>query len=84
MHLIIYILKIIYLITIIYQGSDFMELTKIKGNSYYINFPTNIGVYIFKNKNCLLIDTGKINMMEKNRGGFIRKWTSPKIYSKHS
>ncbi len=36
-----------------------MELTKIKGNSYYINFPTNIGVYIFKNKNCLLIDTGK-------------------------
>ncbi len=54
MHLIIYILKIIYLITIIYQGSDFMELTKIKGNSYYINFPTNIGVYIFKIK--LFID----------------------------
>ncbi len=27
-----------------------MELTKIKGNSYYINFPTNIGVYIFKIK----------------------------------
>ncbi|NEZ45750.1 MBL fold metallo-hydrolase [Clostridium niameyense] len=35
-----------------------MELTKIKGNSYYINFPTNIGIYIFKNKNCLIIDTG--------------------------
>ncbi len=27
-----------------------MELTKIKGNSYYINFPTNIGVFIFKIK----------------------------------
>ncbi|MCD2347373.1 MBL fold metallo-hydrolase [Clostridium guangxiense] len=38
-----------------------MELTKIKGNTYYINAPTNIGVYVFKNKNCLLIDTGKDN-----------------------
>ncbi len=27
-----------------------MELTKIKGNSYYINFPTNIGVFILKIK----------------------------------
>ncbi|KAJ50611.1 glyoxylase-like metal-dependent hydrolase (beta-lactamase superfamily II) [Clostridium tetanomorphum] len=35
-----------------------MELIKIKGNTYYINAPTNIGVYIFKNKNCILIDTG--------------------------
>lgn len=38
-----------------------MELIKIKGNSYYINAPTNIGVYVFKNKNCLLVDTGKNN-----------------------
>lgn len=36
-----------------------MELTKIKGNTYYINAPTNIGVYVFKNKNCLLVDSGK-------------------------
>lgn len=35
-----------------------MELIKIKGNTYYIPAPTNIGVYVFKNKNCLLIDTG--------------------------
>ncbi|MBU5483346.1 MBL fold metallo-hydrolase [Clostridium sp. MSJ-11] len=35
-----------------------MDLIKIKGNTYYINAPTNIGVYIFKNKNCLLVDTG--------------------------
>ena len=35
-----------------------MELTKIKGNTYYINAPTNIGIYVFKNKNCLIIDTG--------------------------
>ncbi|MEW9095940.1 MAG: MBL fold metallo-hydrolase [Clostridiaceae bacterium] len=35
-----------------------MDLIKIKGNTYYINAPTNIGVYVFKNKNCLLVDTG--------------------------
>jgi glyoxylase-like metal-dependent hydrolase (beta-lactamase superfamily II) len=35
-----------------------MELYKIKGNTYYISAPTNCGVYVFKNKNCLLIDTG--------------------------
>lgn len=35
-----------------------MELTKIKGSTYYINAPTNIGIYVFKNKNCLIIDTG--------------------------
>lgn len=35
-----------------------MELTKIKGNTFYISAPTNIGVYSFKNKQCLLVDTG--------------------------
>ncbi|HEX3010602.1 MAG TPA: MBL fold metallo-hydrolase [Syntrophomonadaceae bacterium] len=35
-----------------------MQLIKIKGNTYYIDAPTNIGVYVFKNKTCLLIDTG--------------------------
>lgn len=35
-----------------------MQLIKIRGNTFYINAPTNIGVYTFKNKNCLLIDTG--------------------------
>jgi glyoxylase-like metal-dependent hydrolase (beta-lactamase superfamily II) len=33
-------------------------LNKIKGSSYYIDAPTNIGVYVFKNKNCLLVDSG--------------------------
>ena len=42
-----------------------MELTKIKGNTYYINAPTNIGVYSFKNKNCILIDTGINNSAAK-------------------
>lgn len=35
-----------------------MELKKIKGNSYYIDAPTNIGIYIFKNKNIIIFDTG--------------------------
>lgn len=35
-----------------------MQLNKIKGNTYYIDAPTNIGIYVFKNKTCLLIDTG--------------------------
>lgn len=30
---------------------------KIKGGAYYINSPTNIGLYVFRNKNCLVIDT---------------------------
>ena len=42
-----------------------MELIKIKGNTYYIKAPTNIGVYSYKNKNCLLIDTGINNSAAK-------------------
>lgn len=42
-----------------------MELNKIKGNTYYIDSPTNIGVYAFKNKFCLLIDSGLNNSSAK-------------------
>ncbi|MEN6460111.1 MAG: MBL fold metallo-hydrolase [Syntrophomonas sp.] len=35
-----------------------MQLNKLRGNTFFINAPTNIGVYTFKNKNCVLIDTG--------------------------
>lgn len=35
-----------------------MEYQKINGNTNVILGPTNIGVYTFKNKNCILIDTG--------------------------
>ncbi|KGN02128.1 hydrolase [Clostridium novyi A str. 4570] len=38
-----------------------MELNKIKGNTYFIDGPTNIGVYAFKNKFCILIDSGLDN-----------------------
>jgi glyoxylase-like metal-dependent hydrolase (beta-lactamase superfamily II) len=34
-----------------------MELIKIKGGAYYIPAPTNVGVYVFKDKHCLLVDT---------------------------
>lgn len=35
-----------------------MAFNKIKGNTYYIPGATNVGVYVFKNKNCLLVDSG--------------------------
>ncbi len=34
-----------------------MDLIKINGSTYYIKAPTNAGVYLFKSKGCLLIDT---------------------------
>jgi glyoxylase-like metal-dependent hydrolase (beta-lactamase superfamily II) len=34
-----------------------MELIKVKGGTYYIPAPTNVGVYVFKDKHCLLVDT---------------------------
>jgi len=34
-----------------------LNLEKISGNTHYIKAPTNIGVYIFENKNALLIDS---------------------------
>lgn len=42
-----------------------MPLNKIKGSTYYINASTNCGVFVFKNKNCLLIDTGINNTEAK-------------------
>ncbi len=42
-----------------------MELTKIHGNTYYIPAPTNIGVFQFKDKYSLLIDTGSDNSEAK-------------------
>lgn len=42
-----------------------MHLEKINGNTYYIAAPTNIGVYVFKDKYTLLIDTGNTNQQAK-------------------
>lgn len=42
-----------------------MELVKVKGNTYYIPSQTNIGVYVFKNKFCLLIDSGINNTIAR-------------------
>lgn len=38
-----------------------MELIKVKGKTYYIPAPTNVGIYVFKGKECLLIDTAFTN-----------------------
>lgn len=42
-----------------------MELSKINGNTYYISAPTNIGVFQFKDKYTLLIDTGDNNQQAR-------------------
>ena len=42
-----------------------MNLTKINGNTHYISAPTNIGVYVFKDKYTLLIDSGDNNQQAR-------------------
>ncbi|WIV13381.1 MBL fold metallo-hydrolase [Proteiniborus sp. MB09-C3] len=42
-----------------------MELIKLKGNTYYIPSNTNIGVFTYKNKNCLLVDAGINNTIAR-------------------
>lgn len=42
-----------------------MEIKKIKGKTYYISSGTNIGVYLFKDKYTLLIDSGNNNQQAK-------------------
>jgi len=38
-----------------------MSLQRINGNSYYIPGPTNIGVFLFKDKYALVVDSGESN-----------------------
>ncbi len=52
-----------------------MQLEKINGNSYYIAAPTNIGVFQFKDKYALIVDSGdnkqqarKIDELLRNQG----------------
>lgn len=42
-----------------------MELIKLRGNTYYIPNNTNVGVFTYKNKNCLLVDTGINNTIAR-------------------
>lgn len=42
-----------------------MRLEKINGNSYYIAAPTNIGVFQFKDRYTLLLDTGDNNQQAR-------------------
>ncbi len=63
-----------------------MDLTKIKGNSYYIQAPTSIGVYTFKNKNCIIVDSGNNNTSAKKiEDTLIQNNLHPKyIFNTHS
>lgn len=44
---------------------DNMQLSKINGNTYYIAAPTNIGLFQFKDKYTLLIDSGDNNQQAR-------------------
>lgn len=57
-----------------------MELTKINGNTYYISAPTNIGIYTYKNKNCLLVDTGINNTAARKIDAVL---TQNKLHTKY-
>lgn len=48
-----------------------MKLNKVNGNTYKINNPTNIGVYAFKSKYCLLVDTGINNAVAGKINGLL-------------
>lgn len=50
-----------------------MELVKINGNSYYIPAPTNIGLFQFKDKYTLLIDTGDNNQQARKIAELIQE-----------
>lgn len=50
-----------------------MNLNKLKGSTYYIDAPTNIGVYAFKNKFCLLIDSGINNSGARKIDDLLKK-----------
>ncbi len=49
-----------------------MQLTKVNGNTYYIPAPTNIGVFQFKDKYTLLIDTGDNNQQSRKIADIIQ------------
>ncbi|WP_446898798.1 MBL fold metallo-hydrolase [Clostridium sp. LBM24168] len=42
-----------------------MNLNKINGNTYYVDAATNSGIFRFKNRNCLIVDTGLNNSAAK-------------------
>jgi len=50
-----------------------VELIKIKGGAYYIPAPTNMGVYVFKDKHCLLVDTCLDNSEARQIDGVLQQ-----------
>lgn len=50
-----------------------MQLTKINGNTHYIPAPTNIGVFQFKDKYTLLLDTGDNNQQARKIADIIQE-----------
>ncbi|SHJ70395.1 Glyoxylase, beta-lactamase superfamily II [Hathewaya proteolytica DSM 3090] len=50
-----------------------MEFAKIHGNTYYINSPTNVGVYAFKGKQSIVVDTGINNTFARKADNILKE-----------
>ena len=57
-----------------------MKLQRVFGNTYFIKGGTNTGVYLFENKNALLIDPGLSGLRPKN---MINMFENEKIIPKY-
>lgn len=57
-----------------------MKLQKVSGDTYFVKGGTNTGVYLFKNKEALLIDPGLSGLRPKN---MIRMFESERIIPKY-
>lgn len=62
-----------------------MKLRKINGNSYWIEGPTNTGVFLFKNKYTLLVDTGDGRQQARRVAEILQEqgWLVKYIFNTH-
>jgi len=62
-----------------------MDLHKINGNSYWIEGPTNTGVFLFKNKYTLLVDTGDGKQQARQVAELLKEqgWQVKYIFNTH-
>ena len=43
-----------------------MDIENIKGNTYWIQSSTNVGIYVFEDREALLIDVGRCGKRQDN------------------
>jgi len=67
-----------------------MKMQQLQGNTWYINFPSAVGIYIFPDNTCLLIDSGaseafgrRIHKITENNGLHIRYLLNTHAHADH-